>query len=232
MLDFAQILERCQRDQQTDRVTVEAGTFDVSRACKVRREYGGTPLRVYFADGHNVKCTARDMTWMSTKSASKGFERVIEIRVGLDLQVYEGDRDPTEAIMKRLSRHTNVSARRGLQGMRYCDVRHLYNRAGTIKHGLRRKIAQANICKHAKLIWGVSMTWKPVVRVESTRHGVVQAAVAATTALIRQMEGPLALKRDLEERLSAVRVKPKTIARSLCNWRKECRKFSADHPPE
>ena len=94
VLDFAQIPERCYRDQQTDYVSVEAGTFDEWRACKMRRGYGGTPLRVYFADGHHVKCVARDMTWMSTKSASKGFERITEIRVGLDLQVYDAARDP------------------------------------------------------------------------------------------------------------------------------------------
>lgn len=233
VLDFAQILERCYREQRVDEVKVTAGTYDVSRTVKVRREYGNTPLVVHFADGHYVRGIAREMTWMTTKASTQGFERVTSIRVGLDLQARTYKReDPTEAMLKRLSRNTNVSARRRLAGLHYCDIRHLYNRAAVIKHELKRKIAQANLRKHAKLVWGVSMTWAPVLRVETTRHGVVQAAVAASVALIRLVNGPLALKRDLEERMRAVRVKPKTVARELCNWRQECKNFSAKQEPE
>ena len=232
IVDFAQVLERCYDQQQVDTVTVTAGTYDVSRTVKVKREFGTTPLMVYFADGHTVKCMAKDRLWLTR--VGNGYERVTKIQVGLDLQVYDKrqGKDYVTARLKHLSRHTNVSVRRVLGGASYSEVRHLYNRANQIKHDLQRKIAQANLRKHAKVVWGVSLTWKPVLRVESTQHGVVQAAVAAATALIQLLEGPRALKRDLVERLRAVRVKPKSISRVLCNWRPECRKYSATHKPE
>jgi hypothetical protein len=213
-------------------VRVTVGTTDVSRDVEVKRVFGSTKLRVEYADGTTLTECASSMCWMPSKCKARGLEHVTAIRVGVvQTRSCVGSQEAIAKLLKTLGRHSRVRVQRVLGGMTYVAVRQLYGKCRTIKHELRRKLAEQNIKRHAMVIWGVSIDYRPVLRVESTSQCVMQAAVTAARAVMDRLDVPLALKRDLRKRLRPVRVKPQSIARILCNWRPECAKFDPDEEP-
>ena len=229
-IDFCRALEQSKNDSTW---TVQEGTFDVSRSKSVQREFGHTTLRCKYVDGFILGGLAKDMIRQPNQCKKYGLENIVEItvanvqrrprcRIQLDMR----------QLIKKLGRSTGPRIRKVLRGMVYRDIRRAWGAAGDERHELRRKNARININNHARRVWGISMSAKTTVKVESTERHVMQAAVCGAEMLLRHTSAPLELKRDMVEKLKVVRVRPKTIASSLTNWRKEHRSFDAEADPE
>jgi hypothetical protein len=228
--DFCRALENSQAGTTWQ---VRNGTFNVSRDKSVQRTFGHSKLRVEYVDGLVLGGRAKDMIWRPETCKKHGLERVLTITV-TDVQNRKrtAHGEGIAETLEQLWKSTGPRVRRVLRGTHYPVVRRLWTAAGEIKHELRRRNARINLNNHARDVWGISMSARTTIRVETTERSVMQAAVRAAEGLLHCVTGPLALKRDMAKRLKAVRVRPNNISRLMCNWRKENQEFDHTVDPE
>ena len=206
----------------------------MTRSKSVQREFGYTTLRVQYVDGYILGGLAKEMIWQPDQCKKYGLEQVVNITV---VRVQRRPRYGAHTLgvrklVEKLGRGTGPRVRKILRGMVYRDVHRVWAAAGAVQHELRRKNARININNHARRVWGISMSARTTVKVESTERHVMQAAVCGAEQILRHATAPLELKRHMVEKLKAVRVRPKTISSSMCNWRKEHRSFDVNVDPE
>ena len=221
-VDFMRLVLRAQEVGKELVVEVRQGSLNVTRFVKLRRELGESRVQVEYCDGYVLNGTVKSMIWCRSKCAMQleTIKTIKIVKVVHAVKLLSGGR--VQDMLPRVCARVYGKRDKVLRGLTYGEVKLLHKMVGGVQHEERKRIGMVNLQRYARKCWGVRVGFKPVLRVASVSMDTLQAAKRGAVLLLRRAKAPVALKGDMIRRLRPVRVKPRTIERVLCTWRKDC----------
>ena len=216
------VLEQLGVTRSFPSVRVRVGSLQASNLVAVRREFGGSVVRVWLGGGRQRTITLRDLcTHLRGNVAMGETQRCVRmfrlVKLNRTTTAAGADR---EVLVRKLGRSRHAGAHE-LKLATYPELERLWGRVRVLPRVEQRELARSRLCAQARRGWGVSLKARPVVRVPSNKvfpRALLARAVKRVFNVLGQSRRPQIAR--LCKRTRCVAIRPQRVGDTLCNWRK------------
>ena len=217
------VLWQARNRGETARVRVHAGSNVQWNSATVRRLYGGSRVRVRWADGRLQTVCLKRLKPANFTTQAPWSQRVVKLRV-TDVVVSDRMCDVVRGSLLRTLATTQQGGRELLLQMTFVDMEVMWARVPALPTEIQRELARGRLSGWCLSTWGVSLRQRPQVRIPMSGIFPRTAMQRAVEELFREVGDEVRPEvTRLRRRTRYVRAQPQRVGDKLCNWRPWCK---------